>query len=98
MSEEHKSFTEEIKTSAENLVETVTNLVHEGNVRHIQVKNSHGDVVVEFPVTIGVVGAILAPFIAAIGAIAVVAADYTIVVTRDPADPVATDEPPVSPS
>ena len=93
MSEEHKSFTEEIKIGADKLVDTITDLVHEGNVRHIQVKNGQGEIVIEFPVTIGVVGVILAPFLAALGALAVVASDYTIVVTRDPKD--GPPEPPV---
>ena len=93
MSEDKKSFTEEIKTSAENLLETITDLIREGNVRHVLVRDTEGDTVLEFPVTIGVFGIIIAPFLAAIGALMVVAADYTIVVTRDPKDDPTSEEP-----
>ena len=89
---EHNTFTEEIRITADKLIETVKELLHEGNVRHIVVKNPAGDTIIEVPVTIGVVGLIVAPILAAIGAIAVFAADFTIVVTREgtpPAPPVA---------
>lgn len=78
-----KTFTEEIKTSAEGLVDAIKDLIHQGNVRHIEVKNAQGQTVFELPVTFGVLGVLLAPTLAAVGAIAVIAADYTIVVTRE---------------
>jgi hypothetical protein len=81
---EEKSFTEEIKISADKLMDTITNLVEEGNVRHVLINNSKGEKQLEFPVNVGVVGLVLAPFLAVIAALAVAAADYTIVVTRDP--------------
>jgi hypothetical protein len=90
MSEPNRSFTEEIQITADKLVDTVTNLIHEGNVRHIAVKNPEGKVVIEFPVTIGVVGLLIAPMIAAVGAIAVYAANFTLVITRDAPPPDAT--------
>lgn len=90
MSEPNKSFTEEIQITADKLVDTIKDLIHEGNVQHIAVKDQEGKVVFEVPVTIGLVGLLLAPVIAAVGAIAVYAADYTIVVTRT--------EPPVAPT
>lgn len=90
MSNTH-SFTEEIQISADKLVDTVKDLVHEGNVRHIVIRNEKAETVLEIPVTIGIVGVVIAPILAAVAAIAVVAADYTIVVTREAdAPPVAT--------
>lgn len=88
---ETRTITEEIQITADKLIDTVTDLLHEGNVRHIVVKNAEGQTVVEFPVTIGVVGLLIAPIVAAVGAIAVYAADFTVVVTRE--EPV--EKPPV---
>lgn len=56
--------------------------MHEGNVRRIIVKNDKGETLIEVPLTIGVVGAILLPVWAALGAIAALAANFTIVVER----------------
>jgi hypothetical protein len=76
-------FTEEIKITADKLADTVKDLIHEGNVRHIVIKNGDGVTLLEVPVTVGLVGLLVAPAIAAIAAIAVFAADFTILVTRD---------------
>ena len=60
----------------------VKELVHEGNIRRIIIKNEEGKQLIEIPMTIGVVGAILLPVWAAIGAIAAVVADCTIEVVK----------------
>ena len=73
---------EEFKVSGDMLLTKIKELVHEGNVRRIVVKNDVGHIIAEFPLTAGVVGAILLPIWAAIGAIAALAADLTIVVER----------------
>jgi hypothetical protein len=73
---------EEFKVTSEMLLTKIKELVHEGNVRRIVIKNDAGFVIAEFPMTAGVVGAILLPVWAAIGAIAALAADLTIVVER----------------
>jgi len=65
----------------EAIVERVKRLVHEGNVRRIVIKHN-GHVVMEIPVTIGVVAIIFAPVIAAVGAIAVAIGEATIEVER----------------
>lgn len=88
MSTDKKTFVEEIEVTAENLADSIKNLIHEGNVRHIVVKNPEGHTIMEIPVSVGVIGALLAPMLAAVGAIAVYAADFKIEVTRD--------EPPVA--
>jgi len=57
--------------------------VNEGNVRRITIQNKDGKTIVEVPLTVGVVGAVLAPPLAAIGAIAALVTDCTITVERD---------------
>ena len=77
----HSSFKESFKVAAENLVDAVKKLLHEGNVRRIVIKQD-GRTVAEFPVTVGVVGAAVAPMLAAVGAIAAVLTECTIEVER----------------
>lgn len=76
---------EEFKVNGEELMQRVKQLIHEGNVRRIIIKNKEGKTMIEMPVTIGVVGAVLAPFFAAVGTIAALATECTIVVVRDDA-------------
>jgi len=78
--------TEKIDAKHAHLVERVKELVHEGNVRRIIVKNSDGKTVIAVPVTVGVVGVLVAPTVAAIGALAALAADYSIDVERQTPD------------
>ena len=61
---------EEFKVNGEELLGKVKQLINEGNVRRIIIKNKEGKQLVEFPLTIGVVGTVLAPVLAAVGAIA----------------------------
>jgi hypothetical protein len=72
--------TEEFKVSGEKLLQQVKDLVHEGNVRRVTIKNKDGVTLFEVPLTAGVVGAVLLPVWAAIGAVAALAASYTIAV------------------
>jgi hypothetical protein len=81
MSEE-KVRTEEIHTTGEELVAKVKELVHEGNIRRIIIKNEEGKTLIEVPLTLGVVGAMLLPVLAAVGAISALVADCTIVVEK----------------
>jgi hypothetical protein len=74
--------TEELKVSGEGLVAKVKELVREGNVRRIKVKNSEGRALIEIPLTVGVVGVALIPIWVALGAIAALAADYTLEIER----------------
>lgn len=82
MAEEEKVWTEEIKVKGEALLGKVKELVREGNVRRIIIKNAEGQSVIEIPLTLGVVGAVLAPMLAAVGAVAALAADWSIEVER----------------
>lgn len=79
---EEKVRTEEFVVSGEGLLAKVKELVHEGNVRRITVKNEEGKDLIEIPLTVGVVGAVLLPVLAAVGAIAALVADCTITVER----------------
>jgi hypothetical protein len=74
---------ESFQVKGGHLIEKVKQLVHEGNVRRIIIKDSTGRTVMEVPVTVGVVGALVAPVMAAIGALAALAADYSIEVERE---------------
>jgi hypothetical protein len=78
---------EEFQVMGRDLVEKVRALIHEGNVQRIVVKDEHGNTFVEIPVTVAAAGAILAPLLAAIGAIAALVAKFTIVVVRSEPKP-----------
>jgi hypothetical protein len=77
----HSVF-EEIKVFANQLVDSVRKLIHEGNVRRIIIKNEQGHTFVEIPVSVAAVGAVFAPILAAVGALAAMAAKFTIVVEK----------------
>ena len=74
--------TEEFSVNADDLIATVKKLIAEGNARRIVIKRDDGQVFIEFPLTIGAVGAIIAPALAAVGAIAALVTKCTIVVER----------------
>jgi hypothetical protein len=73
---------EEFSVSASNLVDRVGELLHEGNVTRIIVKDEKGKPLLEIPATIGVIGTVLAPWLAALGVIAALATNCRIVVER----------------
>lgn len=73
---------EEFKVSGEEVIKKIKELIAEGNARRIIIKNEEGKTIVEFPLTIGAVGALLAPMLAAVGAIAALVTKCTIVVER----------------
>lgn len=86
MSDE-KVRTEEYKVSADETVAKVKEIVAEGNVRRIIIQNEDGKTLIEFPLTIGVAAAagvlLLAPLLAALGVLAAILTDLTIVVERE---------------
>jgi len=73
---------EEFKVQARELVAKVRELIHEGNVRRVIIKDDQGHTFVEIPVTLAAVGIIVAPVLAGVGAIAALAAHFTIGVER----------------
>jgi Domain of unknown function (DUF4342) len=80
-------FVEEVQVLGRDLVDKVKSLVHEGNVRRIIVRDEHGNTFVEIPVTVAAVGAVLAPVLAALGAISALVAKFTIVIVRTETKP-----------
>ena len=74
--------TEEFKVSGEDLLAKIKSIIKEGNARKITIKGKEGNEILSFPVTIGVAGLVLAPVFAAIGAIAALATECTIVIER----------------
>lgn len=75
------TFTESFKVAADQLVDAVKKIIHEGNVRRVIIKQE-GRTVVEFPITVGVIGTVFAPILAAAGALAAVLTECTIEVER----------------
>ena len=80
--ENKKVRSEEFQVNGEMLVAKIKELLHEGNIRRITIKDQGGDTLIEIPLTMGVVGAIIVPVWAAIGAIAALVAKLTIVIGR----------------
>jgi len=76
----------EFKVRGEELLKKVKDLVHEGNIRKVIIKDDKGNPYIEIPLTLGVVSAFLMPVWAAVGAIAALASNFTVeVVKGDPA-------------
>jgi Flp pilus assembly pilin Flp len=73
---------EEFRITGDELQAKVKELIHEGNIRRIIIRNEVGTTLVEIPLTVGLVGVALVPVWAAIGAIAALATDCSIVVQR----------------
>ncbi len=83
-----RSYTEEFRVSSEAVVGKIKELVHEGNVRRITIKNDDGRTLLEIPLTLGVIGTAILPVFAAVGAMAALVANLTIAVERaEPAAP-----------
>jgi hypothetical protein len=73
---------EEFKLSGNEIIEKIKSIVKEGNARKIIIKNENGETVAEFPLTVGAVGALLVPILAAVGAIAALLTKCTLVVEK----------------
>jgi hypothetical protein len=75
---------EEIKVTGGKLKAKLKELIREGNVRRVIIRNAQGRVLLDMPLNAGVAGAVLLPFWIAVGAVVALAKDFTIVVERDP--------------
>ena len=82
MAEEKKTRTEEFKLNGDEILNKLKELLHQGNIRRIILKDESGKTFMEIPLTVGVVGAIIIPVWAAIGAIAALVSKLTIVVEK----------------
>lgn len=78
----NSSRKEEFKLNGSEIIDKIKELIHEGNIRRIIIKNESGETIIEIPLTLGVVGAALAPVLAAVGAIAALVTKMTIVVEK----------------
>src|SRR5512135_1820786 len=77
-----KTWTEEFRVTGGEILTKIKEVLHEGNVRRIILKDEHGKIFLEIPLTVGVVGALVAPVLAAVGAIAALVSNLTILVER----------------
>ena len=82
MNESDTDRQEEFKVSGEELLKKVKDIIREGNARRIIILNDKGKTLVEIPLTLGAIGAVLAPVLAAVGAIAALVTNCTIVVVK----------------
>lgn len=81
--EEKKTRTEEFRVSGSEIIEKIKEIIREGNARRIIFKTEEGKTFMEIPLTVGIVGTLIAPLWAAIGAIAALASNLTIVVEKE---------------
>jgi hypothetical protein len=79
---QEKTRTEEFRVNGGEILNKIKEIIHEGNVRRIILKDEHGKTFLEIPLTVGVVGALVAPILAAVGAIAALASNLTVVVEK----------------
>ena len=79
---ESNVHTEEFSVNGDEILAKVKELIREGNIRRVIIKDKTGRILVEFPLTIGVVGAALAPVLVAVGAVAALLSEATIVVEK----------------
>jgi repressor of nif and glnA expression len=70
------------RVSGSEIMKKIEEIIHEGNARRIIIKNEKNETILEFPVTVGVIGIVLAPILAAVGALAAIVSNVTIVVER----------------
>jgi hypothetical protein len=74
--------TEEFKVDGAEVKQKVKEIIDKGNARRIIIKNEQGKTILEIPLTVGVVGAVIAPILAAVGAVAAVVTSCTILVEK----------------
>jgi len=80
---QEKKMTEEFHVNGEEILTKVKELIEEGNIRSVIIKNEEGKTLIDIPLTVGVVGTLIAPQLAAIGAIAALVARGTIVIEKE---------------
>lgn len=79
---QERSRIEEFRLTGGEILNKVKEVIHQGNARRIILKDEQGKTFLEIPLTVGVVGAIVAPILAAVGAIAALASNLTIIVVK----------------
>lgn len=86
MTDKNQSTRETFRVSANEIVSKIKEIIKEGNASRIIIKNDKDETLMEFPVTIGAIGVVLAPVFAAVGVIAAMATDCTIIVEKRETD------------
>lgn len=89
---DQKVHTEEFELQGEQIVAKIKELLRQGNIRRVTIKNDDGKTIVDFPLTVGVVGALLMPQLAALGAIAALLTNCTLLVEKGEDAPTAEHE------
>ena len=82
MKDKQQSYHESFRVSGDEISAKIKEIIKGGNARRIIIKNDKDDTIMEFPLTIGAIGILLAPIYAAVGTLAALAMDYTIVVEK----------------
>ena len=82
MTDNEKSTWESFKVTGDEILTKVKEIIKEGNARRIIIKNEKEETIIEFPLTIGAIGAVLAPLFAAVGTLAALATNCTILVEK----------------
>jgi len=82
MTEKNQPSQEYFKVSGDDLLSKVKEIIKEGNARKIIIQNEKEETIIEFPVTVGVIGIVIAPVLAAVGALAALVTDCTIIVEK----------------
>jgi hypothetical protein len=82
MSDNRQSYRETFRVSGDELSAKIKEIIKEGNATRILIRNDKEETIMEFPLTVGAVGILLAPIFAAVGALAALAMDYTIIVEK----------------
>lgn len=82
MAQNEKSNHESFKVSGEEILSKVKEIIKEGNARKIIIKNEKDEIIMEFPLTVGAIGVVLAPIFAAVGTLAALATNCTIIVEK----------------
>ena len=82
MAKKKQSYQESFRVSGEEILSKIKEIIQEGNARRIIIKNEKEETIMEFPLTVGAIGVVLAPIYAAIGTIAALAMKCTIIVEK----------------
>ncbi len=82
MTQKEKTNHESFKVSGDEILEKVKEIIKEGNARRIIIKNDKDETIIEFPLTIGAIGVVLAPIFAAVGTLTALATNCTIIVEK----------------
>jgi len=82
MTQKDNSYQESFKVSGDEILTKIKEIIKEGNARRIIIKNEKDETIMEFPLTVGAIGIVLAPIFAAVGTLTALATKCTIIVEK----------------